>query len=955
MSAADRINYYYNPEAGQLGKDMAQLMTGVDYGGVNIIGLDFKASSGWDELPWFSDVWDAFDATFEDYIVTAGDSAFEFTLPYVPEVGQQINVYVNGVRIDDPYFNVYDGSTVQPNGRLIAPATAKMQTFVGNGVTSTVVLPNLSNTPALDIEDGDQIVFRKSTSDGSQASSNLDYDTSLSGGDLVYNTATGLAADDIIIDGDGFATPTSSPATEEVVPGQIMDTVAIKVYHRPTTGSAKIISKNYVANGVQTTFGAEQAPNTENALIVKVGNQILTLGDDYTVDYDTQSVTLIAVPANKSIVNVTSFGYNGTDILDLDYFVGDGSTIEFITNATWSDTATSLVVVSGVIEDYVLFRTDASYESTNKVGIRFGAAPNENAIINYLISRSGERTFSLSTKETIQGDSTTTTFPLTGIVAIKEPLEANVIVRNINTNQILSGPDNTYYTLSNNNLRYKIPTTKFEADTYEISDFKVYLNGVELVLMLDYTLDLLAGEIVLNISRYVDGGRMILSILPTADYRITTDSTVNIISFTTPPTAGHVIEVMSMYNHDVLGIERSDYTIALTTSLVQDTLEYFEYNQIVGGTIPLQREVLSDDYVWVVKNNVLLTPSVDYKLNLNNKEIKLAQKTVVGDSFSIITFATNIVKNGYGFMQFKDMLNRDHYKRINANKSTQLLEPLNYYDNRIVVENGDVLTEPNRNKNLPGVIYVNGERIEFFVKDNNILSQIRRGTLGTGTPVVHVVNSDVLDISATETIPYTDDLIIDTFIYDGSTSLIPTQYRPNPTYGTIDDGSSEYFNWLRNTIPEQFGQSDEVEVFVGGYNVKGMWEPNTDYSEGEIVVYGSYMFRCVTSHRSSESFADNRTKWDYFVGTQRLKKLPYSVYSNELHPESPEGDVQFEADFSVDGTTSAVRLTNELALGTKVIVVKKVGRIWNDPGKSLVESDNKVANFLKNTSTLFPR
>jgi hypothetical protein len=306
-------------------------------------------------------------------------------------------------------------------------------------------------------------------------------------------------------------------------------------------------------------------------------------------------------------------------------------------------------------------------------------------------------------------------------------------------------------------------------------------------------------------------------------------------------------------------------------------------------------------------------------------------------------------------MQFKDMLNRDHYKRINASKSTILLEPLNYYDNQIVVENGQVLTEPNRGKNLPGIIYVNGERIEFFVKNNNTLSQIRRGTLGTGTPVVHVVGSDVLDISITETIPYTDDLIVDTFVYDGSTSLIPTQYMPNPTSGTIDDGSSEYTEWRRTTIPDQFGQCDEVEVFVGGYNIKGIWEPATDYSVGEIVVYGTYMFRCVSPHRSDESFTQDRAKWDYFVGTQRLKKIPYSVYNNELHPESPEGDANFEADFSVDGTTSAVRLTTELAAGTKVVVVKKVGRIWNDPGKSLVESDNKVANFLKNTSTLFPR
>jgi hypothetical protein len=123
----------------------------------------------------------------------------------------------------------------------------------------------------------------------------------------------------------------------------------------------------------------------------------------------------------------------------------------------------------------------------------------------------------------------------------------------------------------------------------------------------------------------------------------------------------------------------------------------------------------------------------------------------------------------------------------------------------------------------------------------------------------------------------------------------------------------------------------------------------------EIVVYGSYMFRCVQNHTSGESFADDKNKWEYFVGTQRLKKVPYKVYNNDLHPESPEGDEQFEADFAVDGTSHTVRLTQDLTIGTKVVVIKKVGHVWNDPGKSLVDSNNKVANFLKNTSTLFPR
>ncbi len=955
LSAADRINYYYNPETGQLGKDMAQLMTGVDYGGVNIVGLDFKASSGWDELPWFNDVWDTFDPTFDDYIITVGDSSYEFQLPYTPASGQQINVYVNGVRIDDLYFDVYDGSTVQPNGRLVAPATAKMKTIIGNGVTNTFALPNLTSNPPLDINSGDQIIFRKSTSDGSQAPNNLDYDTALSGGDLAYSTATGLSAEDIIVDGDGFVTPTSSPATEEVVPGQIFDAVAIKVYHRPTNGSANVTTKNYVADGVNKVFSMEQYPNTQEAIIVKVDDTIVELGDDYTVNYDTKSVEFAVAPTNKAIVSVTSFGYNGTDILDLNYFVGDGSTIEFMTNATWSDSATSLVVVSGVVKDYVLFRTDDTYESINKVGIRFGAAPDSGAVINYLISGSSERTFSLTSKEIIVGDGSTNTFALTNTLGNRDPFEANIIVRNSTTNQILSGPDNIYYTLSDNNLTYKIPTVKFEADSYETDDFKVYLNGVELTLMVDYRLDLLTGNVILNISNYVDGGRMIVSILPNADYQISTDSTVELVTFSNTPALNHEIVILSMYNHDVLDVERTQVTIETANSLVADTVEYLEYGKSLGGIIALGREVISDDFVLVIKNNTLLTSSVDYVLLSNKTEVKLTDDPIDGDEFDIITFSSNVSRSGFGYMQFKDMLNRDHYKRISKQKSTVLAQPLNYYDNQIIVDDGSVLTEPNRGRNLPGVIYVNGERIEYFVKNANILSQIRRGTLGTGTPMVHAVGLDVIDIGPTETIPYTDDMIIDTHIYDGSTGLVPLQYTPEPTMGTIDDGSTEYTEWYRDTIPEQFGQCDEIEVFVGGYSIKGLWNTEVDYSLGEIVVYGTYMFRCLQNHTSSESFVDDKDKWEYFVGTQRLNKVPYKVYNNDIHPESPEGDEQFEADFAVDGTTDAVRLTNDLVAGTKIIVVKKVGRIWNDPGRSLVESNNKVANFLKNTSTLFPR
>jgi len=953
LSAADRINYYYDPQTGQLGKDLAQLMTGVDYGGVNIIGLDFKASSGWDELPWYTDTWDAFDPTFDDYIVTVADSSYEFELPYTPINGQQINVYVNGVRIDDPYFDVYDGSTVQPNGRTVAPATAKMKTLVGNGVINTFILPNLGSNPPLDINAGDQVIFRKSTSDGSKQTSNLDYDTQLSGGDMAYTTATGLAAEDIIVDGDGFVTPTTSSAPEEVVPGQVVDAVAIKVLQRTDSASANIKANNYIGDGVTNVFNMGQAPNTEQAVVVKVGNQILELGTGYTIDYDQQTVQLTTPPVDKAIVSVVSFGYNSENIIDLDVFVGDGSTFEFVTKAPWDTTVTSLVVVSGALENYELFRTDSTYDSPDKIGIRFGVAPIIGSIINYLISDSEERTYSLASRETIVADGSSKVYPLTLSVGSALPYEASLFVRNGNT--VLNGPNNTYYTMENDQLIYDIPTEKFQASLYDINDFKVYRDGEQLILMVGYTLDLLNGTVTINPAVYVEGGKLVVSILTTADYVITTDSTVKLIEFTVAPTAGSEITITSMFDHDILDIETTESTILSNITIASNTLDYFRYNQIKGGVLDLGRQVLSDDYVWVVKNNNLLTHSVDYVLKSTKDAVKLTLDPQLNDSFTVITFSSNVVRQSFGFMQFKDMLNRVHYKRLNKEKETVLIQPLNYYDSVIRVQDASILTEPNRNRNIPGVIYINGERIEFFEIDGNTLGQLRRGTLGTGIPTVHPIETTLFDMGTSETIPYNDETLIDTFVYDGSTNLIPLPYLPNPTTGTIDDGSTLYTEWQRDTIPAQFGQSDELDVFVGGYNISGEWVANTSYSLGDIVIYGSYTYRCVTTHTSSESFADDRPNWKYFIGYQRLIKHPYAVHNQELHNESPEGDVDFEADFAVNGTTNAVRITQELSIGTRVVTVKRIGRVWNDPGRRLIDSNNKIANFLKEKPTMFPR
>jgi hypothetical protein len=531
-------------------------LVGVDYGGVNVTGLGFGAGAGWDALPWFSDQWDGFDTAFDDYIVTVGDSTYVFTLPYTPTLGQEINIYVNGLRIDDPYFDLYDGSTVQPNGRKLPQDWVVMSTFIGDGITNVIDLPNLTDPYPLNINDGDKIIFRKSTSDGSFLPNENEYDTILQGGNLAYTTATGIAPDDIILDGDNFVTPDTSRGPEELVPGQILDAVAIKVYAMSRDGSAKIKWNNYKGNGTNVNFSLKQYANSKQAITVLVNGIIKEQSIDYTVDWQNSNVVFTVPPVLDSDVAVSSFSFNGDGILDLDYFVGDGSTMEFITNASWSAGATSIVLVNGDLLNYDLFQTDITYDSAYRVGIRFVTPPPSGSIVNYLIQRqffSDDSTelqkTSVVKSETIVTDGSTTVYSLTNIVGFNDVYENNVIVRAGQT--ILRSPSAEYFTLTNNNLSYSLPQHKFAPYSFAPINLKVYLNGTQLIVGSEYIFDFGTVSVVLTSSKYVNNGKLIVVVDTDAEYKMTAN-TIQFVNTVWP--AGTEFEIVSFYNHDVIDI-----------------------------------------------------------------------------------------------------------------------------------------------------------------------------------------------------------------------------------------------------------------------------------------------------------------------------------------------------------------------------------------------------------------
>ena len=1010
LAATDRINFYYNPKTGQTGKDLAQLMTGIDYGGVTVTGLDFGNDFGWDASPWYSDVWDLTAPGFEDFTVLVADSdpeTYKFRLPYVPADGEVINIYVSTydsdnevyltpVRIDDPDYLTIN----QKNQNAI------MTSFTGDGEIDLIALP-----PEAALSVNDRVIFRKIDSDGSIPAKEDDYDTKLSGGDWSYVTATGFDPDDITLDGDDFVTAMTSHAPEEIVPGQVMDTLAIKIYTRPTGGVPNMLFKTYFSNGAQTDFVIGQYFQNKNAIIVKVGNEVKQLDIDYTIDYQNNLIKFLTAPAINTAVTILSINFSAANILDLDYFVADGSTTEYITKAPWLVSVNATVLVNGDVFPYEIFSTDSEYtDDTNnswisRVGIKFLIPPPVGAVVNYMIDNADvEQTACVVKSEIVDYTLSEDTYTLINVVGTNQPFEPNVLVKTGNT--ILKAPSYEYFTLEKENgrnkLTYELKDSKYQEMPLVAADFKVYLEGNMLSLNQDYTvefnypnpyyildesnvnvvgsgyavddiLEVIGGDIgtsgrparlqvtgiissggatgfireaevidpglylttpefplataggtgtdatingafilTEDLSRYaikirprvfVENKKLVVGVTKNADYEFVSS---NIIKFNSPLFSVPFVEIISFYNHNVLNVNRTIDTFDQTPVLVANTPEFYEFNNKVSGVFKLNSTVASGDFVWVIKNGELLANRVDYYLEDDFQTVRLEVNPTDVDVVQIIAFANTVVTDDFGYMQFKDIVNRVHYKRLNKDKTTKLTTPLKQFDKDIVVEDGSILDIPSPLNNLPGIIEINGERIEYFAKNGNTLSQLRRATLGTGAPDEHAVNTVVQNLGLSETIPYKDETIITKVTADGITNIINLPYNL----------SEEKLMVVDNVVVQDY--YDFIEIFVGGYRLKKQ----------------SYVLYKHTEYPYSPKISISNDDTIDPVGTRK------------------EGDEKLPPEFAVNG--NVIELTTVPPEGIKIVVVKKQGRLWNDLDKRLANSNNSIANFVKAAKAVWP-
>ena len=391
-----------------------------------------------------------------------------------------------------------------------------------------------------------------------------------------------------------------------------------------------------------------------------------------------------------------------------------------------------------------------------------------------------------------------------------------------------------------------------------------------------------------------------------------------------------------------------------------------------SGRFKISRPILDESYVWVSINGIPLANYVDFEILDDQMTVQITDSYALTskDVVTIISFSSNkTTADILGFRIFNDLFNRYHYKRLSKINSTELTQSLADTDSVIYVKDAGVLTKPIIGKNIPGVVLINGERIEFFTITGNVLGQLRRGTLGTSPKVFSQSGTAVIDQGTSQSIPYADRILKQNTLTE---ALVNTYFISTSDYvyqyntGTLSTGT--WFNDGINLVTLELGNStidpsNQIEVYYGGRKLnKGYTyyqDPEISFDSQEIRRISSLLQINTTATTAGLPAATERVGTTYIVTTTNQ----VWVYENSLEENAISGYVyrgliRKDPEFTLNTSTQEITLNIDGGVqdGIRLTIIKKefsTSTLWNN-GVSLLDSDSNPAKFLKARSAELP-
>jgi hypothetical protein len=743
-------------------------------------------------------------------------------------------------------------------------------------------------------------------------------DTELSAG--TWNTsgafvsALGVNPEDLIIDGDEFLSIDSGYAPEECVAGTVLDSIGINVYTRAPQAYALVVTGAIgIVAGETTEHNVGYPIEEASGIQLHCNNQIFERVE--TVDLFTTSsqfcingnVVIIAPQANNTRAGYTIVGVGSESLIDNTFIaVEDQTDVILYSLGSIYNVRTAYVLVDGKEIDEVSTTSSYGYMleqvsvNNTRACVKIYNLPAGAHTLQAWFFNSPYNNFNRVHEELFDITSSQDSFVLELPPGTVEPASAQAIVEislpgNSDARKRLLPPWVSYYQVESSETTFDIdnknvrPTDlDLDGSPYTMDNVKVYANGTPLRSGFDFTLDTNANQV--NITAGLLNAGDVVAVMGLIDYDYIIVG--NILQLATPAETDQVVRVVTFTDHDNLMMRTERFNGTLTKRFT------------------LSRPALSDNFVWVYINGIPLTARYDYEILDDLKTIQLNDWISCIPSDDVMITTVDQPYQGdqiLGYRYFKDMFGRSHYKRIANIYSTTLAKELNYYDTEIHVTDASRIVPPNPVKNKPGIILIDGERIEFFAKNGNVLSNLRRSTLGTGPASFSDIGTEVIDMSPQQTIPYNDTVITQSTITNSTTYIIST-------------------------------------------------------ASNEIIGSGITL---MTSSGNGEAVPDAVDQIAVYYGGRQLRKTPLKMHSNERAYDTTSS-VYFNGmttssyeiippEFTINTSTQEIvlNIAEGITEGTKLTIVKTTATFWAG-NESLLTSDAIQAKFLQARTAELP-
>jgi hypothetical protein len=693
-SHIDRTWAFYQPKDGMLGRDLSQLFDNVVFPGVNLLGANFSQSPGFD--------------------VGAFDSS------------------------------AYDISIIGPEG-------------------VAVIDPNIL----------DQTLYS-----------------------TFLDTALGTRPEDLISNGGSFVDEYHSHAPEEMVPGRVYDSLDIKVHTLAASASTvndgfglDWTTSNYITDGTTTrfSFAGEHIGDYFLVYLKNGGPRYRDVTDygqslpasipagsyyeisnnqGYTVDWETSELVFNSALDANDILQIFNLRQTGESIVADETFTADGTDTLYQIVAPYADVARVLVLVDGVQVYNYTFSADISDSSITN--IEFAIAPTIDSHIHIVASNNFEKnTLSKPYTQLEIIDSSDRVVDLSEDIRYGRSKDTVLIVE---LNGLRLKPGNTnYYTGNGSTTEFLLPSSAAEVyTTLTFAGVQVWVDGTRLD-STSYALgepDGVSIPLVTFFNAPVIGADISVTYTGQAEYFYSTgDNTVRIADHIAIAD-GSLIAITSFSSHDVYKIKTKVFVGTdqfVSSQVIQlgydeggfDSSAFDSTDSITVIDITYPTEATQNDAlkVFVYVDGTRQTPNNDY--TISDGFVTFADSINITNSTEIVITWTssNLYKLTSTFQIFKGMDETVEYNRVAVSESTALAANLYLTDTEITVVDGSNLAEPNPDMSIPGVVFINSERIVYYTKSGNTLGQLRRGTQGTGAKTMHAVGSIVTDASLRTRIP----------------------------------------------------------------------------------------------------------------------------------------------------------------------------------------------------------